>query len=310
MNLVFAGTPDFAVLHLRALLDAGLPVRAVYTQPDRPAGRGRRLRPSPVKELALAHGIAVHHPETLRDAAAQTVLSELQPDLMVVVAYGLLLPVPVLTTPRFGCINVHASLLPRWRGASPIQRAIWAGDTETGISIMQMDEGLDTGPVLRVARCSIEPGDTAGRLHDRLAALGARTLIETLEDLDGLRLRAAVQEDSAATYAPKVDKAEARLDWSRPATELERWVRAFNPWPVAWTRCGTVQWRVWEAEACAAGPAGAPGRVVAASPAGIDVCAAEGLLRIRRLQLSGARPVSASDYLNGHRSPVGETLLD
>ncbi len=308
MNLVFAGTPEFAAVHLQALLQAGRTVRAVYTQPDRPAGRGRRLRPSPVKELAISRGIEVQQPPTLRDAQAQATLRALRPDLVIVVAYGLLLPRPVLETPPLGCINVHASLLPRWRGASPIQRAIWAGDPETGVSIMQMDEGLDTGPVLRVARCSIAPTDTAGRLHDRLAALGAQTLIDSLRDLQAGRIEATVQDARVASYAKKVDKAEARLDWSRPAAELARWVRAFNPWPVTWTLHRGQQWRVWDAEARPLGQPAAPGQVVAADSAGIDIATAEGLLRIRRLQLPGGRPVSAQDYLNAHPSPIGETL--
>ncbi len=308
MNVVFAGTPEFAAVHLEALLKAGRPVRAVYTQPDRPAGRGRRLRPSPVKELAISQGIEVQQPATLRDAQAQVTLKALRPDLVIVVAYGLLLPRAVLEIPPLGCINVHASLLPRWRGASPIQRAIWAGDPETGVSVMQLDEGMDTGPVLRVARCPIAPTDTAEHLHNRLAELGAQVLVDTLRALETGRIEATVQDDRLATYAKKVDKAEAQLDWSRPATELARWVRAFNPWPVTWTLHGEKPLRVWEAEARPLEQPAAPGRVVAADAAGIDVATAEGLLRIRRLQLPGGRPVSARDYLNAHTSPVGETL--
>jgi len=308
MNLVFAGTPEFAAVPLTALLEAGHTVCAVYTQPDRPAGRGRRLRPSPVKAVAVEQGIEVHQPSTLRDPDVQTRLAALGPDLMVVVAYGLLLPRPVLETPRLGCINVHASLLPRWRGAAPIQRAIEAGDVETGITIMQMDEGLDSGPVLATARCPIGPHDTAQNLHDRLAALGAQTLVRTLPDLEQGRGRATVQDDRLATYAKKVDKAEAELDWTRPATELERSVRAFNPWPVAWTTLAGMTLRIWVGEAVAAAHTAAPGEVAMADPQGIDVATGSGLLRIRRLQLPGGRPISVGDYLNAHPSPIGQML--
>ncbi len=308
MNIVFAGTPEFAAAHLQALLNTAQSVRAVFTQPDRPAGRGRKLQSSPVKRLALDHGLQVFQPASLRDASVQASLAELSPDLMVVVAYGLLLPEPVLALPRLGCLNVHASLLPRWRGASPIIRAIWAGDAETGISVMQMDEGLDTGPILRIARCAIEPHDTAQSLHDRLAALGADTLLECLRDLEGDGQEPWVQDDSLATYAKKVERAEARLDWSRPALELDRWVRAFNPWPVAWTTHGEQQWRVWEAAAIPATHPALPGQVVAASAEGIDVATTDGQLRIRRLQLPGGRPITAKDYLNARPSPIGERL--
>ena len=308
MRLVFAGTPEFAAAHLEGLIAAGYTVDTVYTQPDRPAGRGRKLRPSPVKALAMEHGIQVRQPPSLRDRAAQQALSALAPDLLIVVAYGLLLPGPVLDTPRLGCINVHASLLPRWRGAAPIQRAICAGDPETGVSIMQMDMGLDTGPVLRVARCPIGPGDTGQTLHDHLAELGAKTLLETLPALEHGDVQPVPQDDSLATYAPKVDKQEARLDWARPAAELERWVRAFNPWPVAWTTLDAVQVRVWSATVVSSDESAPPGRVVAAGPAGIDVSTGAGLLRIDRLQLPGGRPVTAADYLNAHLSPVGRVI--
>lgn len=308
MNLVFAGTPEFAAVPLKALLEAGHTVRAVYTQPDRPAGRGRRLRSSPVKAVAVERGIEVHQPSTLRDPGVQTRLASLAPDLMVVVAYGLLLPRPVLETPRLGCINIHASLLPRWRGAAPIQRAIQAGDAETGVSIMQMDEGLDTGPVLATARCPIGSHDTAQTLHDRLAALGAQTLLKTLADLEQERAQATAQDDSLATYATKVDKTEAELDWTRPATELDRSVRAFNPWPVAWTTLAGMTLRIWEGEAVAATHTAAPGEVAMADPRGIDVATGSGLYRIQRLQLPGGRPITPGDYMNAHPSPIGQRL--
>lgn len=308
MNLVFAGTPEFAASHLQALLDAGRRVHAVYTQPDRPSGRGRRLLPGPVKVLAQEHGIEVRQPVGLRDAGTLAALRELQADLLVVVAYGLLLPRAVLETPRIGCINVHASLLPRWRGAAPIQRAICAGDRETGVSIMQMDEGLDTGPVLRTARCPIEAHDTAKTLHDRLAALGAHTLVETLSALEEGTVVPVPQDEHLATYARKVETGEARLDWSRPAGALERWIRAFNPWPVAWTTLGGVRVRVWAATVIAEDGPAIPGSVMAASPQGIDVATGSARLRILRVQLPGGRPISAADFLNAHPSPLGQIL--
>jgi methionyl-tRNA formyltransferase len=308
MKLVFAGTPEFAAIHLQALLDAGCRVRAVYTRPDRPSGRGRRLLPGPVKVLAQKYGIEVRQPASLRDAPTLEALRDLQPDLMVVVAYGLLLPRAVLETPRLGCINVHASLLPRWRGAAPIQWAIRAGDRETGVSIMQMDEGLDTGPVLRTVPCPIEAHDTATTLHDRLAALGARTLVETVSTLEEGTDDPVAQDERLATYARKVDKGEARLDWSCPAEELERWVRAFDPWPVAWTTLRGVQVRVWAAAVVVGDSPATPGCVTAASPQGVDVATGSARLRILRLQLPGGRPISAADFLNAHPSPLGQIL--
>ena len=235
LKIVFAGTPDFSVPALDALLTSGHDVIAVYTQPDRPAGRGRKLTASPVKARALEHGIPVHQPLSLKRPEEQERLAALAPDVMVVVAYGLLLPPAVLAIPRLGCVNIHASLLPRWRGAAPIQRAILAGDAETGVTLMQMEKGLDTGPMLATVRCPIGPDDTAETLHDRLAALGAGALVPTLERLDRGEITAEPQDDTQACYAAKLDKAEAVLDWRRPAVELERQVRAFNPWPVAQT---------------------------------------------------------------------------
>src|SRR5690606_15102764 len=232
LRIVFAGTPEFAARHLQALLDAGQSVIAVYTQPDRPAGRGQKLMPSPVKQLALQHGIAVYQPQTLRDPAAQAELAALQPELMVVVAYGLILPQAVLDIPRLGCINSHASLLPRWRGAAPIQRALQAGDVESGVTVMQMEAGLDTGPMLLKVSTTITAEDTGGSLHDRLATLGSQAVIEAVTKLAAGGLRGEVQDDTLATYAHKLNKDEARLDWSRPAVELERLVRAFHPWPI------------------------------------------------------------------------------
>ena len=300
LRLVFAGTPDFAVPGLRACLAAGAAVAAVYTQPDRPAGRGRRLTPSPVKQAALDAGIPVEQPAILKDAGAQARLASYAPDLLVVIAYGLILPRTVLTIPRLGCWNVHASLLPRWRGAAPIQRAILAGDTETGVCLMQMEAGLDTGPVLLRATTPIAPADTGGTLHDRLAAIGAQVLADGLRRvLAGAALPATPQATVGATYAHKLDKAEARLDFTQDAARLERRVRAFNPWPVAEAELAGERVRVWDAAALTGGTGGAaPGVLTGASKRGLDVACGDGVLRITRLQRAGGRPIGAADYLN------------
>src|SRR5690606_33051097 len=234
LNIVFAGTPPFAARHLASLLETQHRIVAVYTQPDRAAGRGKQLQPSAVKTLALAHDLPVFQPASLKSTEEQQQLAQLQPDVMVVVAYGLLLPQAVLDIPKFGCINVHGSLLPRWRGAAPIQRALWAGDKETGVAIMQMEAGLDTGPVLLEARLPILADDTSASLYEKLAQLGPTALCDALHQLPDLLSKAQPQNDSLATYAHKLSKEEAQLDWQRPADELERWVRAFNPWPICW----------------------------------------------------------------------------
>ncbi len=308
MNLVFAGTPEFAAVHLSALAQNARVPAAVYCQPDRPAGRGRRLQPGPVKRLAGELGIPVHQPRSLRDPEVRQGLADLEPELMVVVAYGLLLPPEVLSLPRRGCINVHASLLPRWRGAAPIQRAILAGDRETGVSVMEMEAGLDTGPVLHTRRCAITPTDTGGSLHDRLAHLGAEALVETLARIEQGPVAATPQDHGAATYADKLDKAEAEVSWDAPAVDIARRVRAFNPWPVATTRLGESVWRLWEATPEAADSGAPAGTVVDAGGDGIRVATGAGTLRIERLQLPGARPVAARDYLNAHPSPRGRRL--
>jgi len=303
LRIVFAGTPDFAVPSLQACLSSGAEVVAVYTQPDRPAGRGRKLAPSPVKQAALAAGVAVEQPETLRDVAARERLRAYAPDLMIVVAYGLILPKSVLATPRLGCWNVHASLLPRWRGAAPIQRAILAGDSETGVDLMQMEAGLDTGPVLLEARTPIGADDTGGSLHDRLAALGASVLADALARVQrGERLAAQAQAAEGVVYAHKLDKAEARLNWNEPAAALARKVRAFDPWPVAEAEIHGERMRIWSAEAVAAAVTAAPGTLVATERDAIDIATGDGLLRIRELQREGGRRVQVRDWLNARRA--------
>jgi len=301
-KLVFAGTPDFAVPGLRACIAAG-DVVAVYTQPDRPAGRGRKLTPSPIKQAAMAARIPVEQPDSLKSAAAQQRLRDYAPDLMVVIAYGLILPRKVLAIPRLGCWNVHASLLPRWRGAAPIQRAILAGDAETGVCLMQMEAGLDTGPVLLFQTTPIRADDTGGTLHDRLAEIGARVLADGLRRvIAGESIHATPQSETGATYASKLDKAEAKLDFSRPAIELERKVRAFDPWPVAEAEVAGERVRVWRAEPRDSGlgarSAQKPGEIVAAGKHGIEIACGEGVLRVLKLQRAGARVIDAADYLN------------
>jgi methionyl-tRNA formyltransferase len=299
LRLVFAGTPEFAVPSLAAALDPRDRLLAVYTQPDRPAGRGRQLQPSPVKQLALAHGIEVRQPATLRDAAAQDALRELQPDLMIVVAYGLLLPQKVLDIPRHGCWNVHASLLPRWRGAAPIQRAVEAGDAQTGVCLMQMEKGLDTGPVLLRHALQIEAEERAGTLHDRLAALGAQLLRDGLGLLRaGLRPVPQPQAEEGVSYAHKLDKAEAKLDWTQPAELLARRVRAFSPWPVAEGELLGERVRIHAARALASPGPLEPGTVVAAGREGIDVACGSGVLRLLELQREGGRVLDAAAYVN------------
>ncbi|QEO25221.1 methionyl-tRNA formyltransferase [Xanthomonas translucens pv. undulosa] len=301
MKIVFAGTPDFAVPSLRAAAQRH-EVVAVYTQPDRPAGRGRGLTPSPVKLEAIARGIAVLQPQTLRSPEALQTLRALQPDLMVVVAYGLILPKAVLAIPTHGCWNVHASLLPRWRGAAPIQRAIEAGDSETGVCLMQMEAGLDTGPVLMSQRTPIGDSDTGGQLHDRLAALGAQVLADGLGLLRaGIRPVPQPQPEVGVTYAHKLDKAQARLDWQQPAAQLALRVRAFNPWPIAEAVLAGERVRIHGAVALELALAQPPGMVLAASKQGIDIACGQGALRLRVLQREGGKAITAADYLNARR---------
>ncbi len=306
MRLIFAGTPDFAATVLQAVLETEHEVCAVYTQPDRPAGRGRKLTPSPVKQLAVAHRISVEQPLDFKDASARQRLAQYEADLMIVVAYGLILPQSVLDTPRYGCLNVHASLLPRWRGAAPIQRAILAGDTETGVSIMQMEAGLDTGPVLSQAVCPIYETDTAQTLHDRLAPLGAKLLVAALNNLPELQAQAQPQDEVLSTYAQKLKKAEAQIDWTQSAIDISRQIRALNPWPVAQTHWQGQVFRIWLAMACAdSGTQAEPGEVVAVTKSGVDVASGAGIVRLQQVQLPGKRAMSVTDFLNANPIQVG-----
>ena len=301
MRIVFAGTPEFAVPCLRAAASKG-EVVAVYTQPDRPAGRGRGLTPSPVKLEAVQRGIPVHQPENFRSAESKATLRALKPDVMIVVAYGLILPQSVLDIPEHGCWNVHASLLPRWRGAAPIQRAIEAGDTRTGVCLMRMEKGLDTGPVLLAQALDIGPEDTGGQLHDRLSELGARVLSDALGLLRAtIQLPPHPQPAEGVTYAHKLDKAEAKLDWSQPARVLANKVRAFNPWPVAEAQLAGERVRLHAARALDETHAAAPGSVLRAGRDGIDIACGDGVLRLQTLQRDGGKPISAQDYRNARR---------
>jgi methionyl-tRNA formyltransferase len=305
MNLVFAGTPEFAVPSLRALLDAGHRILAVYTQPDRPAGRGRKLAMSPVKEFAQSRGLGIRQPTTLKTDAEADQLRALAPDAMIVIAYGLLLPKAILEIPRHGCINVHASLLPRWRGAAPIQRAIEAGDTVTGVTLMQMEEGLDTGPMLAHAQTAIADTDTTATVHDRLSQLGAVLLIETLARVGQNAVRAVPQNDAHATYAAKLRKDEARLDWNQDAATLARRVRGFNPWPVAHTTLAGRSLRIWMATSEPGDGSAPPGTILSADAGGIRVRCGRGVLRITQLQAEGGKPLAAREFLHGRALPSG-----
>lgn len=299
LNIVFAGTPEFASQHLDALISSHHTIVGVYTQPDRPAGRGKKMQASPVKQRAQAAGLQVYQPPGLKDAQAQQQLAELNADIMVVVAYGLLLPQIVLDTPRLGCINVHASILPRWRGAAPIQRAIEAGDAVTGITIMQMDAGLDTGQMLSVHDCAIEPADTAASLHDRLAKMGPRALLQTLDKIAEGDVRGETQDDRLATYARKLDKQEAQINWQDPAAVIARRIRAFNPFPVAYTLLHNERLRIYQAHE--SGPAGdaAPGTVLENDKQLVVACGDGTSLALDVLQLPGKKALPVAAVLNG-----------
>lgn len=301
LKLIFAGTPDFAARHLAALLSSDHEVVAVYTQPDKPAGRGQKLTASPVKELALAHNLPVYQPASLRNEEAQAELASLGADLMVVVAYGLILPKAVLDTPRLGCINVHGSLLPRWRGAAPIQRAIWAGDAETGVTIMQMDVGLDTGAMIRKVSCPIAADETSTSLYDKLAELGPQALVDTVDAMAAGHTTAEPQDDALANYAQKLSKEEARIDWTMDAVAIERCIRAFNPWPISWCEVAGQTIKVWQAEVIEHEHDQSAGTLLKVDKQGIDIATGKGVLRLLTLQPPGKKAMSVTDLLNSRR---------
>ncbi len=301
LRIIFAGTPDFAARHLDALLTSGHQIVGVFTQPDRPAGRGKKLMPGPVKVLAETHGVPVFQPASLRPEENQKLVADLNADVMVVVAYGLILPKAVLDMPRLGCVNVHGSLLPRWRGAAPIQRALWAGDAETGVTIMKMDVGLDTGDMLYKLACPITAEDTSATLYDKLADLGPQGLIETLQQLADNTATPEVQDEAQVTYAEKLSKEQARIDWSLSAAQLERCIRAFNPWPMSWLMIDEQPVKVWKASVINGNASAERGTIIDASKNGIQVATGEGILNLESLQPAGKKAMSAQDLLNSRR---------
>jgi methionyl-tRNA formyltransferase len=314
LNIIFAGTPDFAAQHLQALIDSPYNVIAVYTQPDKPAGRGKKLQASPVKQLAEQHQIPVYQPKSLRKPETQAELTALHADVMVVVAYGLILPQAVLDAPTYGCLNVHGSLLPRWRGAAPIQRAIWAGDKQTGVTIMQMDAGLDTGDMLHKVFCDIDLQDTSADLYHKLAEIAPNALIEVLNHLTDGTFIAEPQDDTQSNYAEKLSKEEAKLDWQLSAAQLERNIRAFNPWPMAYLQLTDEQGnpqtlKVYHATVLPS-VSQTPGTIISADKNGIQIATADGVLNLLQLQPAGKKPMSAQDLLNGRADwfAVGKVL--
>lgn len=314
LNIIFAGTPDFAAQHLQALIDSPHNVIAVYTQPDKPAGRGKKLQASPVKQLAEQHQIPVYQPKSLRKPETQAELTALHADVMVVVAYGLILPQAVLDAPTYGCLNVHGSLLPRWRGAAPIQRAIWAGDKQTGVTIMQMDAGLDTGDMLHKVFCDIDLQDTSADLYHKLAEIAPNALIEVLNHLTDGTFTAEPQDDMQSNYAEKLSKEEAKLDWQLSAAQLERNIRAFNPWPMAYLQLTDEQGnpqtlKVYQATVLPS-VSQTPGTIISADKNGIQIATADGVLNLLQLQPAGKKPMSAQDLLNGRADwfAVGKVL--
>ncbi|ATI02328.1 MULTISPECIES: methionyl-tRNA formyltransferase [Cycloclasticus] len=299
MNIIFAGTPDFSVPTLQALMASQHHVCAVYTQPDRPAGRGRKVQLSPVKQCALDANIPIEQPVNFKSAASITTLEQYQADLMIVVAYGIILPDLVLNTPRFGCINIHASLLPRWRGAAPIQRAILSGDKETGITLMQMDTGLDTGDMLSKTVLPIQPEDTSSSLHNKLSTLGANALIDLLPLVDAQQLSPSRQNNNEATYAHKLSKQEALIDWSKPAADVQRSIQGYNPWPVAHTLLNNKPLRIWQATVTQLPTSGQPGEVNTEKNK-LFVACGDYFIEVNELQPANKRRMSASDYLSAH----------
>lgn len=297
LRIIFAGTPDFAARHLQALIDSEHQIVGVYSQPDRPAGRGKKLKASEVKELALANDLPVFQPASLKSDEALSELSSLNADLMIVVAYGLLLPKAILDAPRLGCLNVHGSILPRWRGAAPIQRAIWAGDDETGVTIMQMDEGLDTGDMLHISRCPIDAVETSASLYTKLAELGPTALIDTITKLANGEITPQVQDDDLANYAKKLSKEEANIDWAMDASQIERNIRAFNPWPVCFTQMAGNTVKVYQANVLE--QQGAPGTILQSDKQGIVIACGKHAIQITQIQPQGKKPMAVTDFLNG-----------
>jgi len=310
LSIVFAGTPAFGLPSLQALHESPHSIKAVYTQPDRPAGRGQKLQASPIKSWAQELGIAVYQPLNFKADEDVEALRALQPDVMVVIAYGLILPERVLSIPRYGCINVHASLLPRWRGASPIVQAILAGDTKTGVTIMQMDKGMDTGDMLMPVACEIETNETSQTLHDKLSALSAKPLLETLMACLQGALNPQKQDDSLATYAPKIHKEQAAIDWHKSAHEIDCQIRAFNPWPVAYAVIGDDVCRIHEASVEFGKTKAKPGEIIAKTRQALSVACRDGIIHITRLQFPGGRAMSVSDWMNGshHKISVGDSF--
>ncbi|MHA2717164.1 methionyl-tRNA formyltransferase [Vibrio owensii] len=311
LRIVFAGTPDFAARHLAALLSSEHEVIAVYTQPDRPAGRGKKLTASPVKTIALEHDIPVYQPENFKSDEAKQELADLNADIMVVVAYGLLLPQVVLDTPKLGCINVHGSILPRWRGAAPIQRSIWAGDAETGVTIMQMDIGLDTGDMLKIATLPIEASDTSASMYEKLAGLGPDALIDCLADIATGKAEPVKQDDELANYAKKLSKEEARINWNDDAAHIERCVRAFNPWPMSHFEAAENSIKVWQSRVAEQTSDKPAGTIMQADKTGIYVATGNGTLVLEQLQVPGKKAMSVQDILNSRASwfEVGTQLV-
>ena len=297
LRIIFAGTPDFAARHLQALIQSEHQIVGVYSQPDRPAGRGKKLKASEVKELALEHNLPVFQPQSLKNDEALAELTSLNADIMIVVAYGLILPKAILEAPRLGCLNVHGSILPRWRGAAPIQRAIWAGDEQTGATIMQMDEGLDTGDMLHISRCPISTTETSASLYTKLAELGPDALIETINKLANGEITREPQDDELANYAKKLSKEEADIDWSMSALQIERNIRSFNPWPMCFTQMGGQTVKIHQAQVML--QSGDPGQILSSDKNGVVVACGEHALCITQLQPQGKKPMAINDFLNG-----------
>ena len=309
LSIVFAGTPDFAAHHLSAVLASHHTVKAVYTQPDRPAGRGKKLQASPVKKIALEHELPVYQPLNFKGQADRDALAALQPDVLVVVAYGLILPQAVLDIPKHGCLNVHASILPRWRGAAPIQRAVEAGDAQSGVTIMQMERGLDTGPMLNKVWCDIAAEETGGSLHDKLQALGAPVLIATLDQLSRGELTPEVQDDTLANYAHKIEKDDLNLNWQLPAEQVARSIRAFSPFPVCFSQLGDKRIKLYHATVAEAAGNYAAGEIIRFDKSGVVVACGQGAVSLQQLQIPGKKPMAAQQLLNGYKDTFAPGLV-